>query len=67
MSDVAVAARRLGDGLLPRERTLEVPRRPDVQAALDALAELRPVDAQDEIAIGEVGEMLLRLRDLAGP
>lgn len=65
MSRVATEARRLADGLLPRERDLGLPRRGDVEAALEALRALRPVDAHDEIAIGEAGETLLRLRDVA--
>lgn len=65
MSQVAQEARRLADGVLPRERRLQPPRRDDVLAALERLRSLVPQDAHDEIAIGEAGEMLLRLRDLS--
>jgi hypothetical protein len=65
VSQVAAQARGLADALLPRERHLEPPRRADVALALDRLHALVPVDAHDEIAIGEAAEMLLRLRDLS--
>lgn len=65
MSRVATDARRLAEALLPGERDLRPPRRADVESALEALRGLRPLDAHDEIAIGEAAEVLLRLRDVA--
>lgn len=65
MSDVARQARGIADSLLPRERRLELPPAADVEAAMAELRTLTPADAHDEMAIGEAGEILLRLRDAA--
>lgn len=65
MSDVARTARLLADSLLPRERRMAPPSRDDVERAMDELRSLVPVDAHDEVAVQEAGEVLMRLRDVA--
>jgi len=63
VSDTAREARRIANGLLPVERRLELPALADVEAAMEQLRSLQPLDAHDEMAIGEAGEILLRFRD----
>lgn len=65
VSDVAGRARELAGRVLPRVKTQDPPTPADVAAALAELRQLAPVDAHDEAALHEVGEILLRLRDAA--
>ncbi len=65
MSQVAATARELAGHLLPQQRTRRPPALAAVDAALMELANLRPVDSHDEVALHEAGETLLRLRDAA--
>jgi len=65
MSEVARQARRIADALLPDRRRLDFPPAAEVESAIRELRTLTPADAHDEMAIGEAGEILLRMRDVA--
>ncbi|MGC8461773.1 MAG: hypothetical protein ACP5OR_08055 [Candidatus Dormibacteria bacterium] len=65
MSEIAGQARELVGRLVGRDNRSRPPSVDEIDGALDSLNTLAPRDMHDEMVLSEVGEMLMRLRDVA--